>query len=69
MNKIETGIHYPIPIHLQKDAKYLNYKQGSFKNTEIQSKRILSLPINENLNTKEVNFICKKIRYFFVNKF
>ena len=69
MNKIETGIHYPIPIHLQKAAKYLNYKQGSFKNTEIQSKRILSLPINENLNTKEVNFICKKIRYFFVNKF
>lgn len=64
-HKIETGIHYPIPIHLQKAAKYLNYKRGSFKNTEAQSKRILSLPINENLNKQDIDFICKKITDYF----
>ena len=67
-NKIETGIHYPIPIHLQKAAKYLGYQKGTFKNTESQSKRILSLPINENLDKQDIDFICKKIINFFNGK-
>ena len=41
MNKIETGIHYPIPIHLQKAAKYLNYKQGSFKIPKFKTKNFI----------------------------
>lgn len=67
-NGIETGIHYPIPIHLQKASKYLNHKKGDFINTEKQSKTILSLPIHENLNIREINFICEKIRNFFNEK-
>ncbi|WP_435090520.1 DegT/DnrJ/EryC1/StrS family aminotransferase [Candidatus Pelagibacter bacterium nBUS_30] len=67
-NNIETGVHYPIPIHLQKASKYLNYKIGSFPITEKQTKTILSLPINENLTISQINYICKKIREFFNEK-
>jgi len=62
---IGTSIHYPIPIHLQPAAKMLGYKKGSFINTERQSKKILTLPINQFLKKKEIFYICKKINEFF----
>ena len=37
-NNIEAKIHYPIPLHLQKAAKKLNYKVGSFPLAEQQAK-------------------------------
>ncbi len=64
-NKIETAIHYPIPIHLQPAAKSLNYKLGDFPNCEKQSKTILTLPINQFLKKKQIEFISKKINSFF----
>jgi dTDP-4-amino-4,6-dideoxygalactose transaminase len=61
--KIETRIHYPKPIHL------MNYYKKKFHiklaNTEKISKRILSLPIHENLNEKNIKFIISKIKEFF----
>ena len=65
---IESGIHYPIPIHLQPAAKYLGYKKGDFKNTEKQSKTILSLPINEFLKKNEIIYVCRMIKNFFNEK-
>ena len=62
---IQTSIHYPIPIHLQPAAKKLNYKLGDFKNTETQSKRILTLPINQFLKKNDIIFISKTINNFF----
>ena len=62
---IETAIHYPIPIHLQPAAKFLNYKRGDLPETEKQAKSILSLPINQYLKTKEIKYICKTINKFY----
>ena len=67
-NNIFTAIHYPIPIHLQPAAKTLGYKKGSFKKAERQAKRILTLPINQFLNNKQIKFISEKINYFFEKK-
>ncbi|OGR79521.1 MAG: hypothetical protein A3I11_03890 [Elusimicrobia bacterium RIFCSPLOWO2_02_FULL_39_32] len=66
-NGIETKIHYPIPIHLQKCAKELGYKKGDFPNVEKQSETILSLPIHQNLKKTQLDFIIEKIRKFFKN--
>ena len=62
---IDTAIHYPVPIHLQTASKYLNYKTGDFKETENQSKKILTLPINQHLSKKEIYYICKSINHFY----
>jgi dTDP-4-amino-4,6-dideoxygalactose transaminase len=42
---IGTGIHYPIPLHLQKAYATLRYKKGDFPVTERVAAEILSLPI------------------------
>jgi dTDP-4-amino-4,6-dideoxygalactose transaminase len=42
---IGTGIHYPIPLHLQKAYVHLGYKPGDFPISEKVSKNIVSLPM------------------------
>jgi dTDP-4-amino-4,6-dideoxygalactose transaminase len=42
---IQTGIHYPVPIHLQPAYEDLGYGVGSFPETERQAAEILSLPM------------------------
>lgn len=67
-NNIYAGIHYPIPIHLQKAViSMLGYKKGDFPITERYSREILSLPIFPELTTREVKYICLIIRKFFSN--
>lgn len=61
---IETGIHYPIPIHLQPAAQKLGYKSGDFPVTEKQAEEILTLPVNQFLEPNQIEFIAKKINYF-----
>ena len=61
---IQTAIHYPIPIHKQ-TAYIKKYGYEKYKNTEKQSKRILTLPINQYLTIKEINFISKTINNFY----
>ncbi len=64
-NGVGTAIHYPIPIHLQKASKFLNYKKGDFPNTELQSKKILTLPINESINKNIIIKISNMINNFY----
>jgi len=42
---IQTGIHYPIPIHLQPAYADLGFGEGSFPRAESSAKRLLSLPM------------------------
>jgi len=42
---IGTGIHYPIPLHLQKAYESLGYKNGDFRVTERVAREIISLPM------------------------
>lgn len=63
--EIETKIHYPIPIHLQRAAEYLGYKRGSLPVTEKQADRILSLPVNQFTTDAQVDFVVQSIREFY----
>ena len=64
-NGIETKIHYPIPIHLQKPAKDLGYKLGDLPVAEKQAKRILSLPIYPELSDSDIEYVTSKIKEFY----
>jgi dTDP-4-amino-4,6-dideoxygalactose transaminase len=48
---IDSGIHYPIPLHLQKAYAGLGYKQGDFPVTEQIASEILSLPMYPQLTS------------------
>lgn len=58
---IASGIHYPIPIHLQPAYNELNYSQGDFPETEAYSHNILSLPIYPELTEECVDYVAKAI--------
>jgi len=62
-NGIETGIHYPIPIH--KQVAFKEYNNQSYAICEQISNEILSLPIYPELDIDNVLFICNKIKLFF----
>ncbi|MCV3212080.1 DegT/DnrJ/EryC1/StrS family aminotransferase [Plectonema radiosum NIES-515] len=51
---IQTGIHYPIPCHLQPAFTDLGYQIGDFPQAEKQAKQILSLPIYPGLSHSQV---------------
>jgi dTDP-4-amino-4,6-dideoxygalactose transaminase len=42
---IETGLHYPVPVHLQQAYAHLGYKPGDFPCSEALARRCLSLPM------------------------
>jgi len=62
---IATGIHYPVPLHLQPAYKYLGYKEGDFPVTEKASQEILSLPMFAELKKEQINKILDLINYYF----
>jgi dTDP-4-amino-4,6-dideoxygalactose transaminase len=51
---IGTGIHYPVPVHLQKAYGDLGYGRGDFPVTEAIANRFLSLPIYAELQPEQV---------------
>jgi dTDP-4-amino-4,6-dideoxygalactose transaminase len=61
---IATGIHYPIPLHLQKAYRYLGYRRGDFPVTEELSEEIISLPMYPELTQDDIVMIVEKIKDF-----
>jgi len=51
---IQTGIHYPTPVHLQPAYADLDHRTGSFPNAEAAAKQVLSLPLYPELSDKAV---------------
>ncbi len=62
---IATGIHYPLPLHLQKMFASLGYKEGDFPMTEQFSKSIVSLPLFPYITPKEIEYVCTAIKEFY----
>jgi dTDP-4-amino-4,6-dideoxygalactose transaminase len=54
---IGTGIHYPIPLHLQKAYGALGYREGNFPVTEKVAAQILSLPMYPELGHAEQKYV------------
>jgi dTDP-4-amino-4,6-dideoxygalactose transaminase len=61
---ISTGIHYPIPIHLQPAYCDLGYKKGDFPITEEYAGQILSLPMYAELTPVAIESVAEAIRDF-----
>jgi dTDP-4-amino-4,6-dideoxygalactose transaminase len=67
--KIDSGIHYPTPIHLQKAYLKLGYEKIKLPITEKISSEILSLPIYPELDLSEQNYIIDVLKDFETQNF
>src|SRR5713101_3048353 len=65
---IGTGIHYPIPLHVQKAYKSLNYVPGDFPNTERAAAEIVSLPMFPSLTAQQQARVVEEVRSFVESK-
>jgi dTDP-4-amino-4,6-dideoxygalactose transaminase len=58
---VQTGIHYPIPIHLQPAYASMGHKAGDFPEAESQARRVLSLPMFPELTDEQMASVAKVI--------
>jgi dTDP-4-amino-4,6-dideoxygalactose transaminase len=61
---IGTGVHYPIPLHLQKAYRSLGYRAGDFPVTESAASQILSLPMYAQLRLDQQERVAEAIGKF-----
>ena len=64
-NNIDAKVHYPIPVHLQKAAKYLKYKKGDFPIAEKMANTSLSLPVHEFIDERHLKHMVNSINNFY----
>ena len=61
---IGTGIHYPIPLHLQNAYAGLGYKKGDFPVAEKAAAEVLSLPMYPQLRSDEQSEVVRELKKF-----
>lgn len=59
---IETGIHYPLPLHVYPQFTALGYRWGDFPNAERASGEVLSLPVGPHLCGDDIAYVAACIR-------
>jgi dTDP-4-amino-4,6-dideoxygalactose transaminase len=58
---IETGLHYPVPLHLQEAYASLGYRAGDFPVTEQLTQRIVSLPMYPEMSLEAADYVSAAI--------
>ena len=51
---VQTAVHYPVPVHLQKACSHLGYKAGSLPHTEQACAAVISMPLFPEMNREQV---------------
>lgn len=59
---VQTGVHYPIPVHLQPAYHDLGYRAGDFPVCEQASREVLSLPMFPELTDAQIDTITSALR-------
>jgi dTDP-4-amino-4,6-dideoxygalactose transaminase len=61
---VGTGIHYPIPLHLQRAYEHLGYPVGAFPAAEEAASRIVSLPMFPHLTAEQQSYVTHSVMEF-----
>jgi dTDP-4-amino-4,6-dideoxygalactose transaminase len=59
---VQTVVHYPVPIHLQKAYADLGLKEGAFPSSELAARTILSLPMFPEMTREQVHHVAVSLR-------
>ena len=64
---IPSGLHYPIPVHLQKAHADLGYQAGDFPVSEAAAREVLSLPIYPEMPSRHIDQVAAALEYAYVS--
>lgn len=59
---VQTGLHYPIPVHLQLAHADLGHKPGDFPESEAAAREVLSLPMWPEMTSAQVQVVASTLR-------
>lgn len=59
---IQTGLHYPVPVHLQPAYADLGYSAGDFPESELAAGEVLSLPLYPEMTDESVAAVADAVR-------
>ena len=59
---ISIGMHYPIPLHLQRSYSEMKIPLGTYPVVEVCSKKILSLPMFPEITEEQIMYVCEKLQ-------
>jgi dTDP-4-amino-4,6-dideoxygalactose transaminase len=61
-NQIQTAVHYPVPVHLQRAYRDLGYSAGDFPIAEQVAQEILSIPIFPEMAADQIETVADVLR-------
>ena len=61
---IATGLHYPMPLHLQNAYAHMGLKAGAFPVAENSARRLLSLPMFAELTKEQMDYVVDNVKAF-----
>lgn len=67
-NRIGCGLHYPVPLHLQKCYAHLGHRDGDFPLAESAARECLSLPIYPEMTEAQIQRVAGTIKEFFQDR-
>jgi dTDP-4-amino-4,6-dideoxygalactose transaminase len=62
--QIFPGLHYPIPLHLQKAYAHLGYRKGDFPNAEFLASHCLSLPMYAEMEEIDIQRVIDALNHW-----
>jgi dTDP-4-amino-4,6-dideoxygalactose transaminase len=62
---VQTGLHYPQPLHMTKAYADLNYKAGDFPVAQKYADEILSIPMYPEMTNDMVQYVCETVQSFY----
>jgi len=62
---VDSGIYYPVPLHLQRCFRSLGYQEGDLPEAERAAKEVLALPLFPGLTTDQQEFVVASIAEFY----
>jgi dTDP-4-amino-4,6-dideoxygalactose transaminase len=59
---VQTGIYYPLPIHLQKPYQSLGYRRGDLPHVERACERVISMPLYPEMSNEQAAYAAQMLR-------
>ncbi len=64
-NGVQNGLHYPLPLQMQKAYAHLGYKPEDFPVAKKYAEEILSIPMYPEMTEEMINYVCSTIKKFY----